>query len=84
MVSGSGSFDIRGSEYPALVHNKSPLTIGHLGTSTEVHIHLNVDAGDFVIIPAGIFYHLFLDEANCIEVWRLSKVSFFCLTVKFI
>jgi 1,2-dihydroxy-3-keto-5-methylthiopentene dioxygenase len=44
-------------------------------TPSDEWVRLAMEAGDLVVLPAGIYHRFTLDEANNIKALRLFKVS---------
>jgi len=80
LLSGSGFFDIRGTNILYRFYFSSPRNLADykknpLESPTEAWIRLAVEPGDLIVLPAGIYHRFTLDEANNIKAMRLFKVS---------
>lgn len=57
ILAGSGYFDIRGAE----------------GVHEEQWIRIALEAGDLIVLPAGIYHRFTVDSANTITAMRLFQ-----------
>lgn len=75
VLSGSGFFDVRGEYrrdlFTALSHFHHFVSAE---TTTDEWIRIAVEAGDLLVIPAGIYHRFTLDELNKIQALRLFRV----------
>lgn len=73
ILSGTGFFDVRG--WFIALYDLTNLTRNpQLEAPSDEWIRLAVEAGDLIVIPAGIYHRFTLDEANNIKALRLFQV----------
>jgi 1,2-dihydroxy-3-keto-5-methylthiopentene dioxygenase len=77
VLSGGGYFDVRGASY----HHPHPWAFTEDGyeyvapeAPTDAWIRLALEPGDLLVLPAGLYHRLALDDAESIHLLRLFQV----------
>ena len=74
-LGGSAFFDVRGESHPGdCTVLKSDFICCLVELPTDQWVRIHVDAGDLLVLPAGIYHRFTLDSKESVKMMRLFKV----------